>query len=461
MKVWIIRNPGAKEETMLKKVLFILLAVLIANTAYAERTMNLKEALNIALEGNHILRAQQYSLLAKREDVSLAGSSFLPSLSLQERYMVTDNPTYAFSSRLGQERFEMSDFAVSSLNNPQDIQDYQTVLSVEQLLYSREAMLGLKMARKEARASEFQLDRARESVAYQVIRAYLGVVVSREYMNVAQAAIEDVQEHKRISKLRYDSGLGLLSDTLRTEVALKEAQSRLIEARNNYLVAKRMLGLLLGTEESVDAAMDDYSINELSTTTETSERSDIKAMELRVENAARAVDMAASGYSPTIAMNGSYILNDHESPFGSEGESYMVGVQLSWNLFDGGRTAHDKAKATHKQSEALQQLQNMKKEASMRIYEAELLVEAGSNALELAYSTEELALEGHRLIATRYENSLSTLVELLDAQRALDNSRAAVIRQRGQYLIAIENYRFQSGTILLGMGSQGGVDLEN
>ncbi|MFC1769882.1 TolC family protein [Nitrospirota bacterium] len=446
---------------MLKKILFIMLTVIIANTAYAERTLNLNEALDIALKGNHALRAVEHRQEAKSEEAYIARSSFLPSLTLEERYLVTDNPTYAFSSRLGQERFEASDFDVSALNNPEEIHDYQTVLSIEQLLYSKQASMGLKMARHEARAAKLDLKREKESVAYQVIRAYLGVIVSREYMNVTQKGVQDAEEHKRISRLRYDSGLGLLSDTLRTEVALKEAQSRLIEARNDHLIAKRMLGLLLGFDDSVDALTPDYSTDEVPAGDQTSSRSDIMAMELRVENSGNAVDMATSAYLPILAMSGSYILNDHETPFGSEGESYMVGVQLSWNFFDGGSTGHERAKAHHQQFEAMQILDGMRKEASMRIYEASLKMNAGKKALELALSREDLAEEGHRLIVSRYENSLSTLVELLDAQSVLDSARAGVIRQKGQYLIAIENYRYQNGTILSDMVSQGGVDLEN
>ena len=62
------------------------------------------------------------------------------------------------------------------------------------------------------------------------------------------------------------------------------------------------------------------------------------------------------------------------------------------------------------------------------------------------------AEEGRRLVRTRYENSLSTMVDLLDVQTNLDASRANVVEKEGAYLTAVANLGFQSGTILKDLG---------
>jgi outer membrane protein TolC len=55
-------------------------------------------------------------------------------------------------------------------------------------------------------------------------------------------------------------------------------------------------------------------------------------------------------------------------------------------------------------------------------------------------------------VKVRYENSLSTIVDLLDVQTSLDASRANVIEREGAYLTALANLGFQSGSILKDLG---------
>ena len=446
---------------MLKRIIIVLALLLLNHNAYADTTVNLQEALSIALEQNNMLKAAEYGLDAKQKGINIARSYYMPGLTIEERYMRTDNPTYAFSSRLGQERFIQEDFALPSLNNPEPIGDYQTTLSVQQLLYSRKASLGLKMAKINTKAGELDLTRKRDSVAFEVTRTYLGVVITRQFRDVAAKGVQDASEHSRISKIRHKNGLGLYSDTLRAQVALKEAQTRLIEADNEYSITKKILGLLLGMDEEVDAADTEIPVYEDSLIAASEVRADLQAMKLRVQNAGNAADMASSAYFPTLGMNASYILNDHEAAFGNEGDSYMVGVQLSWNFYGGGRGWHEKQKARLMQSEASQMLEGMQKQASLSVHVASLKVDASKKALEHAASRLELALEVHRIIKSRYENGLSTLVELLDAQSALDAARAGIIQQKGQYVMAIQQFKYENGTILKAVGPQGGINADN
>ncbi|MCK4829867.1 TolC family protein, partial [bacterium] len=361
---------------MLKKIIIVIALLLLNSNAYAGTTLNLQEALGIALEQNHMLKAAEYGLDAKQKDINIARSYYMPSLSIEERYMRTDNPTYAFSSKLGQERFTSADFDLAALNNPEPIVDYQTTLSLQQLLYSRKASLGLTMAKINTKAEGLDLTRKRDSVAFEVTRTYFGVLIARQFRDVTANGVQDAMEHSRISKIRHKNGLGLYSDTLRAEVAIKEAQTNLIEADNEYSITKQMLGLLLGLDEEVDAVDTEIPVYEKALTVAPEVRADLQAMKLRVQNAGNAAKMGSSAYFPTLAMNASYILNDHETAFGNEGDSYMVGVQLSWNFYDGGRGWHENQKARLMQSEASQMLEGMQRQASLSVHVASLKVDA-------------------------------------------------------------------------------------
>jgi outer membrane protein len=426
------------------------------STAFArDKVLSLHEALELAMKDNPGIRAAGEGLMAQKEEIGIARSFLLPKLSFEERFMRTNNPTYVFMSKLNEERFTAQDFAIGSLNNPAPVSDFQTSLAFEQPLFAPKAAIGVTMAKKEFEAQGDAFDRKKEEVAFRVFETYLGVQTAKAYVTAAEKGVDDAREHLRIAGARFDSGLGLYSDTLRAKVALSTAEERLVSAKKNLAVAQRALGLMLGLTESVDAAegrpalevktLEYYSAKAL-------ERKDMMSLEARYKNAENMLRMANAGYLPVVGVGGTYQLNDHTKPFGTEGDSWQIAAFLKWELFDGTKREHEKRQARHRIAETEEYLKGFRKELSFKVYEAYLGVGESQKGLDLASTALKSAEEGRRLVRVRYENALSPMVDLLDAQASLDAARADVIGREGAYLTAVANLAFQSGTILKELG---------
>ncbi|MEJ2684631.1 MAG: TolC family protein [Candidatus Sulfobium sp.] len=421
----------------------------------ADRVMTLREAIQYSLKGNPEIRAFRESVLGQKEDVGIARSLMLPRLTFEERYMRTDNPTYAFMAKLNQERFTQQDFAIGSLNNPSPVNDFQTSLSFEQAVFAPKAYIALDMAKKEVTAKGDDFDRKKEEIAFRVFRTYLGVQTAKAYVGVAEKGIEDAREHYRIAETRYKNSLGLYSDVLRTQVALSSEDEKLVSAQKDLEVAKRALGLMLGLTESVDVTAErpSFEVRDLAQYYgQALARKDLRSLEERYGNARNALKMANAGYIPVVGLGGTYQLNDHRGPFGGEGDSWQLVAFLRWNLFDGTKREHEREKAKHRIAETGEYLDGFRKELRFKVYEAYLGVGESRKGLELAKAALKSAEEGRRLVLKRYENSLSTMVDLLDVQTSLDAARADVVRRQGAYLTAIANLAFQSGTLLGDLG---------
>ncbi len=427
-----------------------------ASSALAqERVLSLQEALEYSMGGNPELRAGAESLLAQKEEIGIAGSLLLPKLNFEERFMRTNNPVYVFMSKLNEERFTMQDFAIDSLNHPQAVNDFQTALSFEQAVFAPKANIGIDIARREFAAKDDELGRKKEDVAFRVFKAYLGVQTAKSYAGAAEKGVDDAREHQRIAEARFRSNLGLLADTLRAKVALSTAEERLVSAKKNLDVAKRALGLALGLTESIDVAeaRPAFEVRPIEYYYDASlSRKDLRSLERKYDNARNMLRMANAGYLPVVGVGGTYQLNDHNRPFGDQGDSWQVGAFLRWELFDGAKREHERQKAKHRIAETDEYLKGFRKELSFNVYEAFLGVEASKKGVDLANAAVESAEEGRRLVRVRYENSLSPMVDLLDAQASLDATRADAIEKESAYLTAIANLGFQSGTILKDLG---------
>lgn len=440
--------------TPIKKRMVILAvaALLLPSGSRAEiRQVSMQDAFRLALDQNPELVAMGHSLKAAGERVEAARSHLRPRLTFEERFMRTNNPTYAFSSKLNQGRFESSDFAVDRLNDPEDIDDYTTSLSVEQPLYSREASLGVDMARTQREALDLEYGRNREKVLLDVMEAFIKGQTAREYLEAARNGLDDAIAHLEIARSRVEAGLGLESDLLRAEVSVKESEERLVAAQKNTTLASRMLGLILGLDGPVEAAGEPIPMPVLQPVAYyegvSSGRGDLLAMAKRVENARLNLDMSRARFSPTVGLGGSYQLNSHEAPFDNEADSYQVSAFFRWDLYSGGLRGHSASEARFGLREAQAYYDGLKKEVAFRINEAYLNVQEAARGRELASTRLSLADETARLIESRYENSLATVVELLDAQTSLDAARADLVAKTNAHLTFLARLMFQSGLI--------------
>ncbi len=432
-------------------LLFFLTVTMMEGASAAGERLTLDEAVRMALKNNHELQAQRNAHAAKGADVGVARSSLLPRITLEERYLRTASPAYAFMTKLNQQRIGMADFAPENLNHPAAVDDFQTAVTLEQPLFVQKARVGLEMSRTEAAASEEALHRKKEEVAFKVVQYYLMVGTAGGYVAVAQKALEDAQEHQRLADVRYAAGLGLYSDTLRAATAVAEARQRLVSAEKNLNVAKRALGLMIGSEEAVEVGMETPAlpVREIEALRAQSlVRRDVKSLELRTENARNQIKLAEAGYYPMLGVGGTYQWNDHNHPLGSEGYGWQVMAFLRWELFDGNKTKHEKIKAGYQASEAEEYLKGMKKMISFQVDEAWLTLEEAKRNQELAQEELKTAEEGRRLVKVRYEGALSPIVDLLDAQVSFDRARANRVAKENEYKLAIFNLGYASGTIL-------------
>jgi outer membrane protein TolC len=177
------------------------------------------------------------------------------------------------------------------------------------------------------------------------------VHTTKEFVKVAEKAVEDAKEHLRIAELRYNAGLGLYSDT-------------------------------------------------------------------------------------------------HKMPFGSEGDSWQLMAFLRWELFDGTKREYERSKAKYKVTETEEYLNGLKKAVAFKVYEAYLGVQEAKKNVELSKTALKTADEGKRLVKIRYENALSPIVDLMDAQVSLDRARASLVAKENEYRLAVVNLSYESGTIL-------------
>ena len=83
-------------------------------------------------------------------------------------------------------------------------------------------------------------------------------------------------------------------------------------------------------------------------------------------------------------------------------ESWDVGVNVSWSLWDGGRTAADVAQAASSVEAARQRLAEFDSVLAVEVRQRALEIESGRAAVAAADDAVRAATEARRVVAERY-----------------------------------------------------------
>jgi outer membrane protein TolC len=449
---------GFPQEDVNRKALACFPAILIIFTATAfggGPPVDFPTAVSRALKNNPSLSASGQEWLAAKKEAEVARGYYLPSLALEERFTRTNVPAEAFALKINQERMLPSDFAsVDNFNRPPPVNDYMTAITAEQVLFAPKVYLGYRMAGREAVAKGEDFRHRKEEVVFRVLSSYLDVLTAKEYVRVAAQAVDAAREHHRVAETVVRSGMGLASDVLRAKVFLASAESGQVTADNRLALAKQALALAMGERggTEVDAAAAIPALPEEGSlddriTAAVANRADLRAFSARVENAGENVTLYRSDYLPAVGLMGAYQLDGRDSPFSPDNRSWKVGVGLRWNLFDGLRREAAVARAAAESGKVKESYRGAQDYAAFQVSQAYLSVKEAARRVEIARSAVAAAEEGTRLIRARYENQLTRMVELLDAQSALDAVRADLVKAENDLCRYRGELLFASGTL--------------
>ncbi len=441
----------------------LVVAALLAQPALAEtpetgtaEAVGFSEAVSRALGNNASISAAGHAWASAKRDAETARGFYLPSLVFEERFVRTNVPAEAFAFKMNQERLLASDFAdVDNFNKPSPINDFTASFTVEQPLFAPKAYLGYRMAGREADARGLEAAWTKGETIHRVLSAYLDALTAKEFVRVAEQGVSDAREHLRIADALEKAGMGLTSDLLRARVFLARAESGLVAAESRLAVARAALGLAMGERRGtrVEAAgpvppLPEPGSLEARIAAVGANRSDLKALEARIANAETNVTYERSGYLPTVGAMGAWQVDAHDGPFSADNRTWKVGVGLTWNLFDGLRREAAVGKAAEERGRAKAQYRGAGDQAAFQVTRAYLSVEGAGRRLDIARAALTAAEEGLRLVKARYENQRARMIDLLDAQSALDAARSDLVGAENDVQQARADLEYASGTLL-------------
>ena len=420
----------------------VLLVALAAPAAFGQQPLTLAEAARLALESNPALDASAAGEQAAEAGVRVAESARLPRLSWQESYTRSNNPVFAFGSLLNQRRFSEANFAIPALNNPSSIQNFQSLVRVEQTLFdARRAKSAIASARLQQELSETETLRRRGDVLLAVVQTYFGANLAAAGLETSQEALRSAAADLERARAMFAAGMTTQADVLAVQAHSAALEQQRIQAAGDAEIAmvalNDALGLPLDTPRTLttplveaSAPADDLAARIVRGR---ADRPDLRQSALGVDIAAESARQAQAARLPQVFAQGVFEA-DRARFVDQGGANWLAGVGMRWDLWKGGETRAriDQAAAQRAQAEA--ERRRAASAAEVEIRQAWTAFSTATERLAVAGAAIEQAEEALRIVRDRYEAGLDDVTSLLRSENALTGARfqrlAALYDQR-------------------------------
>jgi len=416
---------GASPGWVLRwSIVVFIVALLAARPLLRAEPWTLDRAVEVALKSSPDARIARQRVEGAQALIEQAQAAWYPQLSLQGRYTDTNSPMMAFGSILNQRAFNFGlDF-----NHPGRIDDLNATGTVAYNLYSGgRAAAGLAAAKGGARAAEQDFRAAQQQLGAEVVKAWLNISKAREAVGAVEAGVKAYTAAVSVAQARFDAGQMLKADLLSLEVQLAQTQENLAAARHGAALAERAFLYVLGLDAAggtVELAADDPALARLARpdTRDFSGRPELLGLQERVQAAEAMVRAARGGRLPTVNAFASYQY-DRGWQLNRSADSWMAGVAVDLNVFDGGQTSGRIRQATAELEQVKEMLRKATLGISLEVEQARLAHDEAVERLAVTARAVEQAGESAALSRARFEKGALLTADLIGVESRLIEAR--------------------------------------
>ena len=401
------------------------------------RPLTLTDCLNIALEQNATILKAKNDLEASYGVVVQTRAVALPQLVATGQYKYTD-------------RSAIESFPVAGIPN-QPNQNWNAGVQIVQSIYEGgKLMAAVRAAKvtKEQALAQYQTTVADALLSTRV--AYYDVLLAAQQITVHEASVNLLQKELEDQQNRYNAGTVPKFNVLRADVAVANERPNLIQARNNYRIAKNNLANALGYNlprevwEDVPLNLTDtfdavpFQVNLPDAIQQAlANRTELVALRKTEELQNLNIVNAKSGYKPTVQLFAGYDWYDAQfTPpveIDHDIHGWNAGAEMNWDIFDGLLTHGKVIQAEALYEKAKTDVADESRQIELQVRTAYSDFIEAREVLDSQKTVVAEAEEALREANARASAGTGTQLDVLDAETSLTQARTTQIQALHDY----------------------------
>ena len=403
----------------------LLASLVLAIPMRATPIYTIEQAVTIAQAQNPEIAIARKTVQAARGGLIEARSGFLPSVA----------STGFYDKRQHQKATELRD------------EDYNARIRVEQNLYTGGAVPSqVAMARLNIEKQGCELREIVDRVTMDVRIAFNELLLNRAKVRVREDSVRVLEEELKSQQERLGAGIVGTLNVQRAEVALANERPELIEAQTQLKNSYLRLSELFGSAFRPGAEWPPFDVtgelqyhprhpdlNECLARAATN-RPLIKSRQIDVQIQDQQYILDRSELRPHVrAFSGYEVYSERDPAVGQEfNYGYLVGLNATWNLFDGFATKGRMQATRARREAAVQALAAARLTVTSEVRSAFFDLEQAERVLETETKNVQTADEALEMAKGNFAAGLGTQLDILQA--ASDVTRTRTIRLSAIYL---------------------------
>ncbi|KPH15224.1 TolC family protein [Chryseobacterium sp. ERMR1:04] len=415
--------------------------------AQEKKQLTLDEAVQLGIQNSKSLKIDAAKIEEATADLLEAKNKQLPELKVSGSYMYLPIKP----------NIDLKLPGVSAAGGPEVHQVAYGSVNLSVPIYNGGRIkYGIQSAKYLVEASKLSTENDKIAIAYNVAQAYNNLFKANQSIKVLEENLTASQKRDDTFLKLENNGVIARNDRLKANLQTSNIELQLLEAKNNYNIANINMDLLLGLPDNTEIEVDqnyidegaevkavDFYVNEAR-----ENRKDLKALAQQRKAAELGSRSAKAENLPSIAFTGGYVAADIPK-FLTLYNAVNVGVGVSYNLSN-----------IWKENSSLRQSQAREKQlaANDELLNDNIKLDVNREYQNTDYSKKRIAVyekaaeqanENYRITKNKYDNGLSTMTELLDADAAQISSNVGVINAKADAALAYRKLLQTTGTLTI------------
>ena len=409
---------------------------------WSSQPLSLVNALNLALQQNATVLEARNDLQSSQGIVIQTRAVALPQVTASGQYKDTE--------RTAIEGISVPGFP--AIVEP--VQNWNAGIQIQQAIYEGGKMIAaFKAASATRRQAVAQFETVVADALLDTRVAYYDVLLAEQQITVHEASVNLLQKELADQESRYKAGTVPHFNVLQADVALANERPNLIQARNNYRVAKNNLSNLLGYNLPRDIwediplhlsdSLDDAPMNvNLPDAIQQALAQRTELIALRKEEELRKLNIvnARAGYKPTVSVFAGYSAFNSQfidpTDLGYALHGWNAGAQAQWDIFDGLLTRGKVVQARALYEKSQNSLADEARQIELQVRTAYSDFLEAHEVLLSQKTVQAEAEEALREARARLEAGTGTQLDVLNAETALTQARTTEIQALHDYDVA-------------------------
>jgi outer membrane protein len=412
--------------------------------AQTPQKISLQQAIDLSIKNSNNLKIADAKILEATANVREAKDRQLPDASVSGSYL-----------RLSSANVNLKSPQSNGGPSPKVNQALYGIANISLPIYAGgKIKYGIESAKYLEQAAMLNAANDKEAISYNAVQAYTNLYKASKAVAVIKENLNASIKRDTVFSRLEQNGVLARNDLLKAQLQTSNIELTLLDAENNLNIAGVNMSLMLGLPENTLIEIDTNFVNnkqELKPFIEMENialqnRKDVQAIMFQKKAAAVGVKVAKAEAYPNLALTGGYIAADIPKLI-SITNAVNIGVGIKYNIASlwKNNTQLTQARAKETQLNATESLLNdgIKLQVN-KDYQNYLLAQKKIDVYEKSILQ---ATENFRITKNKYDNSLVTITDLLEADVSLLQAKLNASVAKAEAALAYNKLLSTTGTL--------------